>query len=293
MHRGDEPSPTRSAVLVRLSHGHIRIGSFQRLAYLRSDEELKRLTDYGLRTYFGSASGDPIELLRHVVEGTARLAASYMAAGFVHGVLNSDNINITAESFDYGPWRFAPTFDPSFTAAYFDHAGLYAFGRQAEAIQWDVVQLAGSLRTIADVDAMIAELDRFAPLYRAALIQRFLWRLGIVSRGVEEDVALVQAIEQALIGSGLEIDRFFFDWAGGDLRRGSDAYAGEAFAPFRERVAAYAPARSLDHPFWSGEPCSMHIEEVEAIWAAIAEHDDWSALYAKVAQVRAMGAALS
>jgi uncharacterized protein YdiU (UPF0061 family) len=293
LHRGDEPSPTRSAVLVRLSHGHIRIGSFQRLAFLRSDEELRRLTDYSLRTYFGSGSADPIELLRHVVEGTARLAASYMAAGFVHGVLNSDNINITAESFDYGPWRFAPTFDPAFTAAYFDHAGLYSFGRQAEAIQWDVVQLAGALRTIADVDAMIAELDRFPALYREALIERFLWRLGVASRGLEEDIALVQAIEQALIGSGAEIDRFFFDWAGGDLRGASDAYAGEAFAPFRDRIAAYAPARSLDHSYWVGEPCSMHIDEVEAIWARIAEADDWSALYAKVARVREMGTALS
>ncbi|GAO39138.1 hypothetical protein SCH01S_26_00090 [Sphingomonas changbaiensis NBRC 104936] len=292
LHRGDEPSPTRSSVLVRLSHGHIRIGSFQRLAYLRSDEELKRLTDYSLRTYFGSASADPIELLRHVVEGTARLAASYMAAGFVHGVLNSDNINITAESFDYGPWRFAPTFDPDFTAAYFDHAGLYSFGRQAEAIQWDVVQLAGALRTIADVDAMIAELDRFPALYREALVERFLWRLGVVLRG-EEDIGLVQAIEQGLVESGVGIDRFFFDWAGGDLRRASDTYAGEAFAPFRERIAAYAPARGLDPPYWAGEPCSMHIEEVEAIWARIAEADDWSALYAKVAQIRDMGAALS
>jgi uncharacterized protein YdiU (UPF0061 family) len=210
----------------------------------------------------------------------------------VHGVLNSDNINITAESFDYGPWRFAPTFDPGFTAAYFDHAGLYSYGRQAEAIQWDVVQLAGSLRTIAEVDAMIAELDRFPALYRAALIERFLWRLGVGSRGLEEDVALVQAIEEGLVGSRVGIDRFFFDWAGGDLRHGSDVYADEAFAPFRERVAAYAPARSMDHPFWSGEPCSMHIEEVEAIWARIAEDDDWSALHAKVAQVRAMGEAL-
>ena len=292
LHRGDEPSPTRSAVLVRLSHGHIRIGSFQRLAYLKSDEELKRLADCSLRTYFGSASADPIELLRHVVEGTARLAASYMASGFVHGVLNSDNINITAESFDYGPWRFTPTFDPGFTAAYFDHAGLYCFGRQAEAIQWDVVQLAGALRTIADVDALIAELDRFPALYREALVERFLWRLGVKPRGAEEDIALLQAIEQGLMKSGVLIDRFFFDWAGGDLRRDSDVYAGEAFAPFRERIAPYEPARGLDHPFWSGEPCSMHIEEVEAIWARIAEEDDWSALHAKVAQVREMGEAL-
>ncbi|HZV23588.1 MAG TPA: protein adenylyltransferase SelO family protein, partial [Luteimonas sp.] len=226
-------------------------------------------------------------------EGTARLAASYMTAGFVHGVLNSDNINITAESFDYGPWRFAPTFDPAFTAAYFDHAGLYSFGRQAEAIQWDVVQLAGALRTIADVDTMIAELDRFPALYREALVEYFLWRLGVAARGEEEDIGLIQATEQALIESGAPIDRFFFDWAGGDLRRSSDAYASEAFAPFRERIAVYAATRSLDHAFWSGEPCSMYIEEVEAIWAAIAERDDWAPLYAKVAQVRAMGTALN
>jgi uncharacterized protein YdiU (UPF0061 family) len=292
LHRGDEPSPTRSAVLVRMSHGHIRIGSFQRLAYLKQDDELRRLTDYALRTYYGSASGDPIELIRHVVEGTAHLAASYMAAGFVHGVLNSDNINITAESFDYGPWRFAPTFDPNFTAAYFDHAGLYAFGRQAEAIQWDVVQLAGALRTIADVDAMIPELDRFGPLYREALVERFLWRLGVTPRGEAEDIQLVAAIEQALIESGIEIDRFFFEWSGGKRRVGSECYDADAFAPFRERIAAYDQARSLDHPYWAGEPCSMHIEEVEAIWAPIAEHDDWSKLYEKVAQVRLMGEAL-
>lgn len=293
LHRGDEPSPTRSAVLVRMSHGHIRIGSFQRLAYLRDDTGLRTLADYALRTYFTSASGDPLELLRQVVEGTAKLAASYMAAGFVHGVLNSDNINVTAESFDYGPWRFTPRFEPGFTAAYFDHAGLYAFARQAEAIRWDVVQLAGALRTIADVDAMIAELDRFPELYREALADRFLWRLGVRRRGMEADIALVQAIEQGLTESGVEIDRFFFDWAGGSLRRPADAYAGEAFAPFRAAVGAYAPARTLDHAYWDGEPCSMHIDEVEAIWSRIDEADDWSALHAKVAQVRAMGEALA
>jgi serine/tyrosine/threonine adenylyltransferase len=295
LHRGDEPSPTRSAVLVRLNHGHIRIGSFQRLAYFQEDEQLRRLTDYALRTYFGSASGDPVELVRLVVARTARLAASFMAAGFVHGVLNSDNINITGESFDYGPWRFTPRFEPGFTAAYFDHAGLYAFGRQAEAIQWDVVQLAGALRTLADVDALIAELDRFAPLYRAALVERFCWRLGVASEGEEQDIALVQSIEQALVATGVEIDRFFFDWAGGRRRAPSPAdalYADPAFAPFRERIAGYAPARSLDHRYWASDaPCSMHIEEVEAIWARIAEADDWSALTDKVAAIRAMGAA--
>ena len=163
----------------------------------------------------------------------------------------------------------------------------------ALAIQWDAVQLAGALRTIADVDALIVELDRFGELYRAALVERFLWRLGVRPRGAEQDIQLVGSIEQALIGSGITIDRFFFDWTGGRLRDDPAPYDHEAFGAFRERIAGYEPGRSLDHPYWSGEPCSMHIEEVEAIWAPIAEGDDWSALEAKVAQVRQMGEALS
>ena len=298
LERGDEPSPTRSAVLVRLSHGHIRIGSFQRLAHARDEAGMRRLVDYALGVYFGgTAAGDdaPARLLAHVVAGTARLAASYMAAGFVHGVLNSDNINITAESFDYGPWRFAPVFDPGFTAAYFDHQGLYAFGRQAEAIQWDVVQLAACLRLIAPSEALIPALEGFAPAYRAALVDRFLWRLGVTPRGDAEDVALLQAIETALTESRVSIDRFFFDWSGGSVRpsAASEAYAGSVFDPLRERIAGYAAARSHDLPYWSGEPCAMPIDAVEAIWARIDADDDWSALHAKVADIRAMGAALT
>ncbi|MFM9978634.1 MAG: protein adenylyltransferase SelO family protein [Sphingomonadaceae bacterium] len=283
LHRGDEPSPTRSAVLVRLNHGHIRIGSFQRLATLGLEDELRRLVDYALRTYFDNTSGDPVVLLRHVAERTARLAASYMAAGFVHGVLNSDNINITGESFDYGPWRFTPTFDATFTAAYFDHAGLYAFGRQAEAIHWDVVQLGAALRPLADTDALVQAIDAFGPAYRAALVDRFLWRLGVTPHGDERDVALVQAIEARLTESGEPIDAFFFANAGG--RGGSDAVPA---------LVDYTPTIDLGHPYWQrAEPCAMLIEEVEAIWQPIAQDDDWSMFNAKLTLIRQMGEALA
>lgn len=298
LHRGDEPSPTRSAVLFRLSHGHIRIGSFQRLATLGEDDALRRLTDYALARYYDEPGGKdaPVRLMAQVVARTANLAASYMVAGFVHGVLNSDNINISGESFDYGPWRFAPTFDPGFTAAYFDEAGLYAFGRQAEAIHWDVVQLAIALARIADQDALVEALNQFAPLYRAALVQRMLWRLGVAPMGDAPDTALVQSVEAALVASRVEIDHFFFDWSGGIRRAGSPAdavYESDAFADFTRQIAGYTAARTRDHPYWSGTtPCSMHIDEVEAIWARIAEADDWSALDAKIAAIRAMGDAM-
>ncbi|USU13117.1 YdiU family protein [Sphingomonadaceae bacterium OTU29THOMA1] len=287
--RGDEPSPTRSAVLVRLSHGHIRIGTFQRLAYLQDEEGMRAAVRYVLHHLYGEASDDPIRLLDHVVTRTATLASRYMAAGFVHGVLNSDNINVTGESFDYGPWRFAPTWDPAFTAAYFDHAGLYAFGRQPEAIHWDVMQLAASLRLMADSDPLIALLEQFGPRYQPRIIESLLWRLGLLSRTPEEDRALVQAMERALRTTATPMDRFFFDVFGGDLPAGY----GAEWDAFRTAVARYSPRKDRSHPYWRGEPCSMLIDEVEAVWAPIAEADDWSRLHAKVAAIRQMGDALS
>ncbi len=117
---------------------------------------MRALVDYCLAEFPGplppeDAPGrdEPAAILLHqVVERLADLAASYMAAGFVHGVLNTDNMNVTGESFDYGPWRWLPRWDPSFTAAYFDQHGLYAFGRQADAIYWNCAQLAIALRLL-------------------------------------------------------------------------------------------------------------------------------------------------
>jgi serine/tyrosine/threonine adenylyltransferase len=299
LHRGDEPSPARSAVLVRLSHGHIRIGSFQRLANLGDTANLKRLVAYALRTYYDTddAADAPARLLALVVGQTARLAASYMAAGFVHGVLNSDNINITGESFDYGPWRWAPVYDPGFTAAYFDEQGLYSFVRQPEAIHWDVAQLAMALSTIGDEAALVEALNGFAPEYYRALAAAMLARLGVQQRGQDSDAALVSATEQALTESKMDIARFYFDWRGGALRGDSPAdvfYASESFEAFRAAISDYRGTGPLNHPYWSeAEPCGMLIEEVEAIWKPIADSDDWSRLEAKIETVRAMGAALA
>ena len=287
--RGDEPSPTRSAALVRLSHSHIRIGTFQRLAYERDEAGMRALVRYVLHNLYGEESDDPIRLLTYVVERTARLAARYMAAGFVHGVLNSDNINVTGESFDYGPWRFAPTWDPAFTAAYFDHAGLYAFGRQPEAIHWDVMQLAASLRLIAESDPLIAALETFPAHYQREIAEALLWRIGVTPRGGDEDRALVRTLERTMRASEVAIDRLFFDVFGGAL---PDSYGSE-WDDLRAALAPYAPRKSRDHAYWQGGPCSMLINEVEAIWTPIADADDWSRVHAKVAAIRAMGDALA
>jgi uncharacterized protein YdiU (UPF0061 family) len=310
LERNDEPSPTRSAVLVRLQHSHIRIGTFQRLAFFDERENIEKLVSYCLRHYYAAsdsptpqpppASGrgsEAVRLLENVVREGARLAAEYIASGFVHGVLNSDNIAITCESFDYGPWRFTPFWDGMFTAAYFDHAGLYSFGRQPEAIHWDVLQLAKSLTLVAEVEALQAVLETFVDRFQQALVRAVFARLGVMTSDPAEDAALLTAMERALAKQTVKIDRFFFDWRGGRRRGPSpadEAYRAEEFQALLPMIEAREPAPgALDHEYWSdAEPCSMHIEEVEAIWSAIDEADDWSLFEAKVAAVRRMAEAM-
>lgn len=292
--RGDEPSPTRSAVMVRLSHSHIRIGTFQRIAAEGDAEMMQRLVEYCLTILYNEALSDnpAAQLLDLAVERIAELAASYMVAGFVHGVLNTDNINITGESFDYGPWRFTEFWEPRFTAAYFDESGLYAFGRQAEAAHWNLGQLAVSLRLICDAPPLVEALERFPVLFQNAIIRRFLWRLGIKSHGEEKDRQLVEAAERAMVREQIPIDLFFHTHRGGrvpDIQK-----YGQDRASFAEILADYQNPDSLGHVYWSdANPCSMLIDEVENIWSAIASDDDWQPLYQKIDAIRHMREALA
>ncbi|ASK87450.1 protein adenylyltransferase SelO family protein [Sphingorhabdus sp. SMR4y] len=292
--RGDEPSPTRSAVMTRLSHSHIRIGAFQRIAYEQNEPLMRQLVDYCLENYYGgSRTADPAtELFARTTGEVARLTAAYMTAGFVHGVLNTDNINITGESFDYGPWRFTPFWEPGFTAAYFDHEGLYCFGRQPEALHWNLAQFASALRLIADSDPLVATLESFPKAYGTAFTEHFCWRLGVMSEGFEPDRDLVVAAEKGLAQKTVQIDRFFFDWGKCENLVRPDDDSPE-FSEFRALIADRTRIRQPVSDYWrNAAPCSMHIEEVESIWDAIASDDNWSPLSKKVNDIREMGAAL-
>ena len=304
--RGDEPSPTRSSVLVRLNHSHIRIGSFQRLAYHKDEANLRRLLDYTVRTYLPEAwREDEAErataFLAEVTRRVARMGAQWLAAGFVHGVLNTDNINVTGESFDYGPWRFLPTYEPEFTAAYFDHGGLYAFGRQPEALAWNLARLGGCLLPLASQEALIAALEPYQAAINAAMAEAVLRRLGLAPTGTEADQALVEPLYTFLHATQAPYEQVLFDWRGGlagETRAGRSPaaahYASAAFAPLREALSAFAPApeANLDHPYFARPaPCTMLVEDVEALWAPIAERDDWSAFHAKLAEIAQMAEA--
>ena len=228
--RGDEPSPTRSAVLVRLSHTHIRIGTFQRFAYEQNETALRRLVDHAVAVAIPEATREDaaartLAFLEAVCQRVACMGAQWMAAGFVHGVLNTDNINITGESFDYGPWRFLPTYDPAFTAAYFDHSGLYAFGRQPDTLLWNLVRLAECLLPLAPQQALEDVLAGYVPAFRRALADALLRRLNLASCGDARDGAMAEAFWAFLQASQAPFEQVFFDWFGGAARAGL-AHAG-------------------------------------------------------------------
>jgi protein adenylyltransferase len=294
--RGDEPSPTRSSVLTRLSHGHIRIGTFQRLAFYGEVENLDTLARYCLLHLYAErperdAKDNALRLFDLVAGATAKLAASYMAAGFVHGVLNSDNINVTGESFDYGPWRFTPDWDTDFTAAYFDHYGLYSFGRQPEAIHWDLAQFAGCMALLTEAPPLTEILAGWSDRFEDALVAALLWRLGIEATERQSDREVAAALLKALQSREQQIDRVFFDWRGG-RDPGPGTYPSEAFRSLGSLLDGRG--RKPRHSYWSGAgPCTMHIEEVESIWSAIADRDDWKPFETKVAAIRLMGEAMT
>jgi len=311
--RGDEPSPTRSSVMVRLSHSHIRFGSFQRQAFLKRPENVRKLLDFSVAQYYPELLGLEGEarceaFLQQVVEVSARLAASWMVAGFVHGVLNTDNMNITGESFDYGPYRFLPVLDPRFTAAYFDSTGLYAYGRQPEVMGWNLARLAETLLPLCDRERLVAVLEGYGPLYTRSLCARTLERLGIRPKvegaepGGEAEVRAVEILYRYLEKSRVGFERFFFDWYGG-LESESRAlgspdaakYRAPEFAEVREQLAGYRAAHPerLESAYFAGEgPCTLLIEEIESLWEGIAERDDWSDFEAKLEAIARMREAL-
>lgn len=305
--RGDEPSPTRSCVLVRLSHSHVRVGTFQRLAFEEDRDAIRALVEHLVDTHFPHLGGveDPAAaVFDEVVQRSARLAASWMVAGFVHGVLNTDNQNVTGESFDYGPWRFLPRYDPGFVAAYFDHTGQYAYGQQPRAVAWNLSRLAETLLPLSTEPALREALSAYGPALRDAYRRKALRRLGLRSAGdVAEDDATIEAMLEYLARVPVDLFQFFHDWYGGEASADRAAespaaahYGGAHFTALRRRFARHVashPERLGEPHFQRARPPTLVLPEVEAMWDAIDQDDDWTKLQSHIEAVRAMGETLA
>ncbi len=295
--RGDEPSPTRSSVMIRFSRSHIRFGTFERLNYHQQTEAIRRLLDHVIRVYYPDIpfNGDrPAVFFHTLVERTIKLVAQWMAAGFCHGVLNTDNMSITGESFDYGPYGFIPTYDLNFVAAYFDYAGRYRFGNQAKICRWNLERLQAALATVIPLPAMKAALadyeSRFAAHYQTYLLRR----LGFGDRPVLPPVlaqSLFQQTLQCLATSQINYPDFF-----GQLRLGFS----EAWRQDPTTILENCNLGNADWPAWreSYQQALLSLDDttyqqmattleqvnpltdllrprIEAVWEAITLENDW------------------
>ena len=215
--RGDEPSPTRSSVMIRLSSSHIRFGTFERLHYLKRPDLIRKLLDETIAIYYPDIEDTAdkyIQFYDDLVARVAKLAAQWMAAGFCHGVLNTDNMSIAGESFDYGPYAFIPTYDPRFTAAYFDYGGRYSYGNQPYICRFNLEMLQLPLEAIAPRSDLEVVLTEFDDCYHREYQRLINQKLGL-NELKNIPIELIAATVELLKNTDLGYHSFFAELARG------------------------------------------------------------------------------
>jgi serine/tyrosine/threonine adenylyltransferase len=211
------------AVLTRIAASHLRVGTFQYAAASGDRDLLRALADYAIARHYPEAAGAPdryLDLYRRVVQAQALLVARWMLAGFVHGVMNTDNTTISGETIDYGPCAFMDAFDPAAVFSSIDERGRYAYGNQPQILQWNLARLAEALLPLfdgnseADVEAATEALNGFAAAYERHWAEGMAAKLGIAApdRALAEDALKLMRLQT------VDFTRFFRALSAGTAR---------------------------------------------------------------------------
>ena len=178
--------PATGAVLTRLASSHLRVGSFQYAAANGAGPDLvRRLADYAIERHYPALLGRDdryLAFLESVLDAQAALIAKWMLAGFIHGVMNTDNMLVSGETIDYGPCAFLDRFDPSTVYSSIDRNGRYAFGNQPAIAQWNLTRLAETLLDLIDDDQGAAIAEATAVLKAFPDRYLHLWRQGMQAK---------------------------------------------------------------------------------------------------------------
>ena len=222
-------TPLPGAVLARVASSHLRVGTFQFFAARGDTASLRRLADYAIARHDPDLTGAEdryARFLDRVIERTMRLVAQWMAVGFVHGVMNTDNTAISGETIDYGPCAFMDAYDPMAVFSSVDTFARYAYARQPVLAQWNLARLAETLLPlIAPEDPETAlpaaqdAIERAPAIFAAAHRDRFAAKLGI-AEPAEADTARIEAFLELLGAAGADFTQAFRSLA--DAARGDD-----------------------------------------------------------------------
>ncbi len=312
--RGDEPSPTRSSVMIRMQRSHIRFGTFERLHFLKRKDLITILLEHVIEHYYPHLQSESDRYLRcyaELVQRVAELAAQWISAGFCHAVLNTDNMAITGESFDYGPFAFIETYDPTFTAAYFDHSGLYAYSNQPGICQHNLELLQRPLGMIIESSDLESALENYVDYFQAHYRQCMLRRLGFEDGESEAEIQLLRLTIQFLKASQISYSGFFAQlaatfnpsWREAEdqilpVIASPDAPLDDAIASLWQqwKIAYFNRLLALPATDMAAVKQRLHHANpqtvptrplIEAAWQEITEKDDWSAFYTLIQQIRA------
>ncbi len=233
-------------VLTRVAASHLRVGTFQFAAAKREPGLLEALLDYAIERHYpalADADNRALALLDQVVDVQASLIVDWLRVGFIHGVMNTDNMTISGETIDYGPCAFLDRYDRETVFSSIDHQGRYAFGNQPGMAQWNLLRLAEALLPLLDPDedkaVEIAKtaVGAFAPVYTERFERMMLHKLGIESKRDKQDEALISDCLDVLTQGDLDYTTTFRDLALPVLPSKPE-YATEAFKNWHDRWLA-------------------------------------------------------
>ena len=217
------------AVFVRVASSHLRVGTFQYAASLDDPSVLPRLLDHAIARHAPAAAGADVPalaLLEAVLDAQAALIAQWMLVGFIHGVMNTDNMTISGETIDYGPCAFMDAYDPATVFSSIDHGGRYAFGNQPQIALWNLARLAEPLLPFIDPDADVAVeratalLQEFPERFRTRWSDVMAAKLGLSSPS-DDDPELADDFLALLQAAGADFTTSFRTLA--HVLRGNDA----------------------------------------------------------------------
>jgi uncharacterized protein YdiU (UPF0061 family) len=192
----------RGAVLTRVAASHIRVGTFQYAAARRDESLLRPLADYTITRHFAELVDQPdryLQLLRTIANRQASLIARWQLVGFVHGVMNTDNMAVSGETIDYGPCAFMDAYHPDTVFSSIDHGGRYAYGQQPAIAQWNLARLAETLVPLLDpdqgkaIEQATGVLNEFGQEFQDAWLQGMRAKLGLQTEQAD-DVELIEEL---------------------------------------------------------------------------------------------------
>jgi uncharacterized protein YdiU (UPF0061 family) len=200
-----------AAVLTRLAPTHVRFGSFELFYYRGQYEQVRTLADYVIEEFypqFNEAENKYLEFLGEVVRRTAKLIAEWQAAGFAHGVMNTDNMSIVGLTIDYGPFGFLDEFDAGFICNHSDYGGRYAFDQQPNVGLWNLYKLAQTLIPLVEPEAAEAVLGEYQAVFTTRFVELMRGKLGLQTEQTD-DAELISDLFEILQASRVDYTGFF------------------------------------------------------------------------------------